>query len=166
MPQVGLASGAKNLLPLHPVTMVRPCHDIFPGHRLKKTRPARAGIKFRLRCKQRQAATDAIIDPRFMLIVKCAAKRRLRPFVPRDAILLRRQCFRPFRVGFDNFRSGDQRSWESFVIEKANLYHGNLIAVGVFSRRRAGFRLRVATRGPRGQHRREHPFETRHHPAM
>ena len=131
MPKMGVASGAQDFHPLHAEAMVGMSDDVLLGHRLEKTGPAGAGIKLRFRCKQGQAATDAVIDARFMLIVKGAAKGRLRAFVAGDAILIRGQLFGPFRVGFDDFRGRDQRSWKTFLIEQTNLHHSDWIAVGV-----------------------------------
>src|ERR1700678_2076256 len=75
---VGAAQSAFNLHPLHAAAVVRLGHEILLGHRLEKTWPAGAGIKFRLRRKQRQSATDARVNARLMLIIKGAAEGWLR----------------------------------------------------------------------------------------
>jgi len=164
--QVGVAPDAQDFRPIHAVAVVGVVDDILLGHRLKKAGPTGAGIKFRLRSEQGQSATDAIVNARFMLIVKGAAEGRFGAFVARDLILLLCQLFGPFRVRLDHFVSCDQRTGQSFIIEKANLHHSDLMVVGILAGSRRGFRLRAATRHPGGQRRRDHEFETDHHRVM
>lgn len=144
VPQVSPASNAFNFGPIHPVTMVRLAEDVLLSHRLKEAGPACAGIKFRFRSKQGQAATNAIINARLMLVIKSAAESRFGALVARDAKLLGCQLLGPFRVGFDNFRGGDQRTGKSIIIEKSNLDHRDWIGGGVLGGSRRGLRLRMA----------------------
>src|SRR5579862_2867314 len=130
MPKVGVAPRAKDFLPVHPMTVVRVLDHILRRHWLEKAWPPGARIKLRLRREQRQPATNAIINPRLVLIVKGAAKGRLRPLAARDSILVRRQLLPPFGVGLDHFGGRYERAGESFVIQKTYLQHNDLIGGG------------------------------------
>ena len=123
-----VASGAKNFHPLHPVTVVLMGDDILRCHRCEKTGPACAGIELGLGSKQRQPATDAGINPRFVLIVKCPAKCRFRSFIARDAILLRRQLLAPFLIRLDYLGRRGERAGLPFIIQQTYLNHNDLIS--------------------------------------
>src|SRR5580658_6807786 len=69
MAEMGVAAGADNLGANHAVAAVGDGLDIFRRDGLKEAGPAGAGIKFRAGGKQRQIATDAMINALPVVIV-------------------------------------------------------------------------------------------------
>src|SRR5665213_199077 len=101
-----VTSGAKNFHAMHPISIVRMADDILRSHWLKKAGPARARFELGFGSEKRQVATNAVINPGFMLIVKGAAESGFRPFGARDLILVLGQLLAPFGVRLDDFGRG------------------------------------------------------------
>jgi hypothetical protein len=161
--QMRAATDAFDFDPVHPVTVVGFGQDVFLGDRLEEAGPAGAGIELRLGREQRQIATNAVVDAGFMIVKERAAKGGLGALTARDAKLLGRQLFGPFGVRLDYFGSRNQRAGKAVIIEKANLYHSDLIGSGVLYRWWRVLGLRVAACHAGGQSRNNHQFEHRHH---
>ncbi len=104
MAQVCAATDAFDFRPSHAVAVIGFGEDVLLGDGLKETGPAGAGIKLCLGCEQRQVATNAVINTRFVLVVKRAAECGFRALIARDMKHFGLQEFGPFRVGLDHFR--------------------------------------------------------------
>jgi hypothetical protein len=149
--QVAVATRAENFGAFHPVTVVGVGDDIFLGDRLEKAGPAGAGIEFGFGRKQRQPATNAIINARLVIVVKIAAEGALGSLVASDGVLLRGQLLAPFGVRFNNLGRFSDGARLAFVVEESNFNHNHLIRIwGLRGRRSRGLgeRVRAASQRP------------------
>ena len=69
---------------------------------LVEARPARAGVEFGVRIKQRLPTANAVIHPRLVIVPVSACECTLRPGFPRYVVLLLRQLLPPLGVRFSN----------------------------------------------------------------
>src|SRR3954453_18582275 len=77
MPQVRVAFRAADFRPYHAVLRIPVLDYSTFGSRLIETWPARAGIKLRLRVKERSSAADAVIDTRLLVVPVSPGKSTL-----------------------------------------------------------------------------------------
>lgn len=84
---VAAASRAANLGAAHAVAVVVDVAEVFLIERRVERRPARAGIKFVFRSKQRQTAKPTRIRAVRFVVEQGPAKRRLGAVVEQDAVL-------------------------------------------------------------------------------
>src|SRR5690625_4753139 len=90
-----VATGTQNLRALHAMTIILFFLDTRGIERLPKTRPATAGMVFRIGAEQRRAAASTEILAFSFIIIVLATKSRLGALLPENAILLRRQLLPP-----------------------------------------------------------------------
>jgi hypothetical protein len=103
MPQMRIALRAPDFRSPHAMRHIRVLLNRTFRQRLIKTRPSRARLILCLRAEQRLSATHARIRACVFRLVVLSRERRLRPRLPRDIVLLRRQFLLPFRFCFINF---------------------------------------------------------------
>lgn len=114
MTEVAAAARTANLGAQHAVAGVVKFDDIFSGKGLEKTRPAGAGMEFRLRAEERQVAARAKIHAVLFVIEQRAAEWCLRALRPQNSESVRAEHPAPFFFGF--FDSGDLRRREGLAV--------------------------------------------------
>lgn len=80
-------------------TAVGPDGNGIGCNRLKKTRPAGAGVILCVGGKKRRPARGTMVHAVFFVVFVRSGKWRLRPPLPKDMILLRRQEATPLVIG-------------------------------------------------------------------
>lgn len=104
MPQVCVATTARNRDSPHSKTTILHGLHISLCNRLPEARPARAGIELCAGIEQCSSATGAPIDTVVMQIPKSSCKSPFRAVVPRDFESLCRKLRFPFFFAFHNLR--------------------------------------------------------------
>ena len=102
VPQVRIARGAANLGPHHAVGRILVLDHAATRDRLGEARPARPGIKLRLRIKQRSPTAHAVVHPRILRVPVRPGKGTLGARLARHVILLRREFLLPLRFCLHN----------------------------------------------------------------
>lgn len=96
VPEVAVASLAKDLDPIHVVARVFSVPKAFFGIvRLEETRPTRPRIKFIIRPEQREITPGADVVTRLLVVVEDAAKRGLGTVGPKNFVLFFRKFLLP-----------------------------------------------------------------------
>ena len=103
--EVRIAFGARDSGTNHPESTVANLRHIFFGDRLPEARPARAGIEFRSRIKQRIVAADAAVQSLLVQVPVLAGEGQFGVGLPRNVISIRRQLLAPLICSLDNFGS-------------------------------------------------------------
>ena len=98
MAEMGLAVGAADLGTRHEVRTVHMLGDGAGLQRLVETRPARAGIIFRLGAEKRLAAGDAFVDAVLLVVEVRAGERVLGAVLAGNPVFLRRKLLAPFSI--------------------------------------------------------------------
>ncbi len=83
--------------------------DMILDDGLKEARPARAGFKLGVGTEQVEITGDTPIQPRLVIVPILAAERAFGAFHASNPVLLGREKFLPFGVGFDDFLDGHIR---------------------------------------------------------
>src|SRR6266404_3761929 len=96
------ASGAIHFIPIHAKAGVTLGHNVLLCDRSVEAGPSCAGFKLRVRAKQVEAATHALVGPFFMLVQVFAGEWSFRSFLPGDVILLWRELSPPLLVRLDD----------------------------------------------------------------
>src|SRR5580658_1611354 len=104
VPEMRVAERARHFRAGHHQTIVSALDDIFFRDRRPETRPARAGIVFRVGAVERVGAADAAIDAFVVAIVALAGKCDLGIRAARDVVLIRGELRAPFGVGLHHLR--------------------------------------------------------------
>src|SRR5712691_772273 len=100
VPQVGIALSAQRFHAPHSVAGVLFRAYLARINRSIKARPAGPRLELRIRLEQLRAAARATVQALFVVVPILAGKGWLRALLPGHVILLRRQLFAPFLVGF------------------------------------------------------------------
>ena len=98
--EVGLASAAFHLRPVHPMTMVGQIDDAALGDRLVKARPAAAALEFSVAQEERIAAYRAIVCADLVVDFQGTAVGTFRSFLPGNLIDVSRQNLLPLFIGY------------------------------------------------------------------
>ena len=109
MTKVRAAAGTMDFGPAREQAVVFFSTDVILDGRLIKARPARAGFKFGGGTEQVEITGDTPIETGFVVVPVLAAERPFGAFLTGYAVLLRREQFLPFGVGFDDFFEGHIR---------------------------------------------------------
>src|SRR5262245_498864 len=98
MTEVGIAAGAQNLHPSHPVAPVLFGDDVLAGDRLEEAGPAGAGVELRVRGEEREPAADARVDALPLVVEQRPAEGPLGGLPSGDLELFAREELSPFGV--------------------------------------------------------------------
>ena len=109
MPEMRATAGAVDFGAAREQAIVCFGADVTFDHGLKETWPAGAGIKFGVGSEQVEIAGDTPIQPRLMIVPIGSAERPFGASFARDPVLLGRELFLPFGLGFDDFLHGHIR---------------------------------------------------------
>jgi len=109
--QMGIAAAALNLIPLHPVRVVRLRLDVFLRDRLPEAGPAGSRFELGFRIEENRVAADAVIQAIGVIVSVFACPRDFSSRLARNLLLLRRQLLSPIGVRlFDFFHLDDARA--------------------------------------------------------
>ena len=108
MSEMRIAPRAENFRAPHEEAVVCLCADVVSDGRIE-ARPARAGIKLRIRSEQIETASDTAVNARLMRVPVLPAEGAFCPFLARDAELLRTELLLPLGIGFGDLFDGHIR---------------------------------------------------------
>ena len=109
MPEMAAAVGTRDLDAHHAVGGIAVFIDGLGIGGREEARPAGAGIIFGVGSEQVEIAGDTPIQPRLMIVPIGSAERPFGASFARDPVLLGRELFLPFGLGFDDFLHGHIR---------------------------------------------------------
>jgi hypothetical protein len=115
--KVGIAYIAQNFGAYHAMTAVDALSDIIRIKRAKVTWPTATGIKLRVGLEKWRTATDANIDPFFMVIPIATGKGAFRGGMPCYLILNWIELGTPFRFAFNHFVCHDEQLTSSSLAQ-------------------------------------------------